>query len=165
MDKLGIEPSLLLAQIVNFTVIMVVLQKLLYKPIIGMLEKRKKTIEEGLRLTEAMKEEQAKLEVKKEKILASAKEEGNKIVEDAKKRAQEEVKEILAQGRVASEEIIAKGKKDIASEKEDMKKHVKEEAITLATIMAKRLLQGVLSAEMQHKLIASHTKELSHMEA
>ena len=44
MEKLGIEPVLLAAQIVNFLVILVVLQKLLYKPILGMLEKRKREI-------------------------------------------------------------------------------------------------------------------------
>ena len=42
MEKLGIEPQLLLAQLVNFGIIIFVLSKFLYKPILDMLEKRKK---------------------------------------------------------------------------------------------------------------------------
>jgi len=55
MEKLGIEPSLLLAQIINFAIIVVVLSKLLYKPILSMLEKRKREIEESLRLTDKLR--------------------------------------------------------------------------------------------------------------
>lgn len=47
MEQLGIEPQLLLAQLVNFLIILFVLSKLLYKPILGMIEKRKKEIAEG----------------------------------------------------------------------------------------------------------------------
>jgi len=56
MEKLGIEPTLLLAQILNFLIIAFVLTKILYKPILQLLDKRKKTIEEGLRLTQKMQE-------------------------------------------------------------------------------------------------------------
>jgi F-type H+-transporting ATPase subunit b len=64
MDKLGIDPKLLLAQLVNFTIIMLLLKKFLYKPILDMLEKRKKEIAEGVALTAKMREEEEKLKGK-----------------------------------------------------------------------------------------------------
>ena len=54
MEKLGIEPILLLTQVINFTILVVVLTKFLYKPILKMLDERKKKIEEGLTLSREM---------------------------------------------------------------------------------------------------------------
>ena len=86
MDKLGIEPSLLLAQIVNFLVILVLLNKLLYKPILTMLEKRKKEIEDTVKITERLKKDEARMEEKHEKVLTKAREEASSIIEEAKSK-------------------------------------------------------------------------------
>ncbi|MCL4200616.1 F0F1 ATP synthase subunit B, partial [Patescibacteria group bacterium] len=110
MEKLGIEPSLLLAQVVNFLVIMVVLQKLLYKPILTMLEKRKKEIAEGLHLTQKMREEEERLKEKQEKALAKAREDALQIIEDAKKQAKETEKELVAEAHTQAAAIIARAK-------------------------------------------------------
>ena len=89
MEKLGIEPSLLLAQIVNFVIIMVVLTKILYTPILGMLEKRKKEIEESLAIRERLRVEEEKMQVRKEKLLSEARKEARAILDEAKKQGKE----------------------------------------------------------------------------
>lgn len=162
MDKLGIETSLLLAQLVNFTIIVVVLSKLLYKPILGMLEKRKKNIEEGLRLTESMKEEEAKLEIKKQKVLDEARLEGGKLIEEARKRAKEEEKELLVEAKAHADDMIKKGKEEAERTKKDMEKTMREEAVLLAEAMAKRLLSDVMTEDYAHKVMKKHIKDLSN---
>ena len=87
MEQLGIEPKLLLAQIVNFLIIAFVLTKLLYKPILAMLEKRKKEIAQGLELTEKMRLAEEKYKEKEEKLLSEARREARTIVEAAEKEA------------------------------------------------------------------------------
>jgi len=160
MDKLGIEPSLLLAQIVNFLVIIVVLQKLLYKPILTMLEKRRREIAEGVEFTEKMRSEEVKLKEKEEKALAKAREGALLILEDAKKQAKEEEKVLLSEANAQAATIIARAK----SEAEDMhasaRVAIRKEAVDLAVVMAKRLLGSVLSAKEQHALIAKRVKDL-----
>ena len=86
MEQLGIEPKLLAAQLVNFSIILFVLTKLLYTPILSILEKRKKQIEEGLLLTEKMKAEEIKMEEKKEKLLDQARKDAHVIIEEGKNR-------------------------------------------------------------------------------
>lgn len=163
MDKLGIEPNLLIAQLVNFTIIMVLLNKLLYKPILDMLDKRKKKIEEGLAITESMKHEEEKLEVKKAKVLADAKKEALELIEDAKKHAKEEAKQIVDGARKEADEIIEKGKLQSADQKVIMEKEVRQDAVELATLMAKRLLASVLSNDAQHSLLKKHIHELENV--
>jgi len=160
MDKLGIEPKLIVAQLVNFGVIMFVLTKLLYKPILSMLEKRKKKIEEGLALTEKMKLEEEKMEVKKSKMIADTRKEGTVMIEEAKVQAKSEAKAIVENAHKEADEIIAKGKEQATAEMEKMKKEVQNEAVELAAGMAKRLLSSVMTAEMQHAVLAKHIKEL-----
>jgi F-type H+-transporting ATPase subunit b len=163
MDKLGIETKLILAQLVNFTIIMIVLNKLLYKPILSMLEKRKKKIQEGLALTEQMKVEEEKMEVKKNKMIAETKKEATVLIEEAKGHAKNEATQILEAAHKEADEIIEKGKVQAAEQKLLMKKEVQQEAIVLATGMAKRLLSSVMTQEVQHTVLKKHIKELQEI--
>lgn len=163
MEKLGIQPSLLLAQIVNFTIIMVVLTKLLYKPMLEMLEKRRRKIEEGIRLTEAMKEEELKIEAKKQKAVDQGRREGQDLIEEAKKRAKEDEKQILSDARAEAEEIIAKGHMEVERLKKEMQKSIEKDTVDLSVVMAERLLGEVMSKDMQHQVIGTHIKKLKTM--
>ena len=160
MDKLGIEPKLLIAQIINFSIIVAVLSKLLYKPILTMLEKRKKEIAEGLQLTEKMREEEEKFQQKKAKMLETTRKEAQDIIEEARKQAKEEEKEIIADAHKQVEQMMVKGKAEIESQREHMEKEVRQNAVELAVAMSKRLLTSVMSNEDKHKLIQKHIKEL-----
>jgi len=163
MDKLGIEPSLLLAQIVNFTIIMVVLNVLLYKPILTMLEKRKKKIEEGLKLTETMKEEEEKLEIKKQKILADAKKDAQGIIEEGRKHGKEEEKAIIEEARKEAEGIMEKGRLALLKEKDSMEEAMKKEAVSLGVAMAKRLLSESMTKDLQHKVLQKHIHDIESL--
>lgn len=163
MDKLGIEPKLLLAQVINFIIIIFVLGKLLYKPILSMLEKRRKEIEEGLKLTEKMRQEDEKFQEKKQKMLETTRKEAQAIIDEARKQAKEEEKDILATAHKEAEQIVEKGKSDAIRVRQDMEKDVKRSAIELAVVMSKRLLATAFSGDDKHKLIAKHIKELESM--
>lgn len=159
MDKLGIEPSLLLAQIVNFTIIMVVLTKILYKPILGMLEKRKKEIEESLALTERLRVEEEKMQSRKEKLLSEARKEARAILDEAKKQGKEAEREIVAIAHLEASEIHEKAKREVVAIHEALSRDIRLESVTLAGTMAKQLLSSVLSSADQHKLIEKYLQE------
>lgn len=160
MEKLGIEPRLLVAQIVNFAIIVVVLTKLLYKPILGMLEKRKAEIEEGLKITERMRQEEEKLALRREKLITEARKEARIILEDAKKQGKDAEREIVANAHKEAAEIIEKAKREAAATHEALAGDIRAEAVELAGAMTKRLLASVLSPADQHTLIAKHIDAL-----
>ncbi|MBI2405132.1 F0F1 ATP synthase subunit B [Candidatus Gottesmanbacteria bacterium] len=160
MEQLGIEPTLLLAQIINFSIIVFVLTRLLYKPILGILEKRKKEIEESLARAEKLKREEEKFKQKGEKLLDEARREGRKILEEAKKQGKLAEKEIIAEAHNEASDIVKKGKTEVVRMEEEMEKGVRQQAVTLAIAMAKRLLTAVLSEKDQHRVISEQLKEL-----
>jgi len=160
MEKLGVEPALLLAQIVNFGIIVLVLGKLLYRPILSMLAKRKKEIEEGLAAAERQKQEEEKLGVRREKLLTEARGEAREILEDGKKAAEEARREIVAGAHTEAGEIIAKAKRDAAATHEALEGALRREAVELAVAMTKRLVSGILSVADQHTLITRNLREI-----
>ena len=75
-------------------------------------------------------------------------------------QAKNEAKAIVEAAHKEADEIIAKGKVQAEAEREAMKKDVQNEAVVLATGMAKRLLSSVMTAETQHTVLAKHIKQL-----
>lgn len=163
MEQLGIEPKLLLAQIINFSIIMFVLSKLLYKPILKVLDKRRNEIEEGLALTEKMRLEDEKMQAKRAKMIEEARKEARAIIDEARAHGHEEEKTIVAHAHDQAQDILEKGKMEAQRVRLEMEKDVRGQAVVLAEAMAKRLLSGVLSGDDQHKLLRQHLKELERV--
>lgn len=160
MEKLGIEPTLLLAQIVNFFIILVLLNKLLYTPILTMLEKRKKEIADGVQMAESMKLEEEKMDQKHEKVLAKAREEALSIIEDAKKQGKEVEKELVSKAHEEALTIISRAKEEAKEIARLSHATLTKQAVDLSVVMAKRLLDSIMNAKEQHEVINNKIKDL-----
>lgn len=160
MEKLGIEPMLLVAQVVNFFIIVVLLKKYLYKPILSLLDKRRKEIEEGVALSAKMKEEEEKLRVKEEKAMVKAREEALGIIDSAKKQAKDVEKELVAKAHAQAAAILTRAKDEAGEFKKEAQTSLRREAVELAVRMASRLLATVMTAKAQHTVISAHMKDL-----
>lgn len=160
MEQLGIQPSLLLAQIVNFSIIVFVLAKLLYKPILTMLDKRRKEIEEGLKLTEKMREEEEGLKAKREKVLDTARKEGRALLEQVKKDAKEQERQIIEDAHKEAQGLLDKAQEEARKQYDEMLSKVRKEAVELAVSMTQRLTADVLTGKDQHDFIAKQAKKL-----
>lgn len=154
MEKLGIELPLLLTQIFNFLLMVFILTKLLYKPILKILEERKKKIEEGLQFFQKAKEEEEKLDLQKKKIIQEAKDEGTAIIEEAKKDAKKLKEDILSGGKEELVHLKKRLEKEMKSKEEEMGKELMADTVVVASEMVKRLIPEVLKDEDQRKLIS-----------
>jgi F-type H+-transporting ATPase subunit b len=163
MEQLGIQPVLLLAQIINFGIIVFVLNKVLYKPVMNMLDKRRADIKESMQRAEKMKEEEAKTKEKADKVLDNAKKEAKALLESAKKQAKDQEKEILTDAQEKAQKILEKAKAEAADTLKGVNKEVRSQAIDLTSEMVKHLLSHSLSAEDQKKLLAAGLKEMESM--
>jgi len=119
MDALGIDLKLLIAQAVNFLILLFLLQRFAYKPIIKMLDERREKIEKGLSDADKAKIELSKAEEESERIREKAFKEANEILENAKKasnlKAEETIKKAAQQAdkirsHAAEEALLAKDK-------------------------------------------------------
>lgn len=97
MDKLGLNLGYLLLQIFNFFILFVVLRVWVYKPILGLLDKRRQNIAQGLEDARVAAEARANAEKEAAKIIADAQAEAGKVVREANERAQGVAKEVKAE--------------------------------------------------------------------
>lgn len=153
MEKLGINSTYLITQIINFTILVVVLTKLVYKPVLEALEKRRKKIEEGLALTEKLTKEKEELEVKKMQVIKDAQKEARAIIEKARDQGKRIEGEIINEARKKAEDILERGKKDLELRRKEMESSLLRETVSMATVLTKKLIGEVMDEKRQETFL------------
>lgn len=160
VKNFGIEPVLLLAQVINFLVILFILKRFLYKPVIELLKKRQDSIKDGIKKTE---EAQTKLEniIRSEKsILENAKNKAKKIIEDASFQSQESAKEILENTKRHSEKIVNEARMQIREEAKETEKRLTSHISNLAVKFLQKSVESFFSENQQKEVIANALKKM-----
>ena len=153
MEQLGINGTYLLIQTINFVVLLIILNKVLYKPVMDMLTKRRKKIEEGLSLTESLSKEKEKLEEQKQKVLADAGKEAKTIIEEAKKQAKRLEEEIIADAHKKAALALVKGKQELVSERKSLEAKITRNIIDMSLSISEKVIGDFLDAKTQDKLL------------
>lgn len=163
MDQLGIEPIQLLTQVFNFVVMVILLTKFLYRPIIQNLEARKKKIEEGLEFAEKMKTEMERLDKQRQAVLGQAKEEARRIIEEGKKAGKALEGQIVAKANQEATEIVEKGKREVERERGEMENALKTKTVDVAQSMVEKLLTDVLKPSDHQSIISKKIREIAKL--
>lgn len=160
LDSLGINTTYLIGQIINFAILLFVLTKFLYKPILKILDERAKKIAQGLKAAEENVKEKEKMDGIKKEQMMQTKAEVEKILVQAKQEAKSLKEEMIAQ---AGEEAR------VRAEKEYVKLHQrleKEEVLLRGRVgkmtvdLARKLLQKTLNTTLQEKIFTAQLKKL-----
>ena len=160
LSNLGINPWILVGQIVNFGILFFIFKRFLYKPILGMLEKREKKIKDGNDKAEKIEQEFAEAEKIKDKKIADAASEAQEIINQAKDNAEQARKEILDKSTEDAENILTKTREEIKIEKKSILEEVRQETASLATAVSEQILKRNLDASMQRQLVDDAIKEI-----
>ncbi len=153
MEKLGLNLGYIFVQIFNFLILFVVLRAWVYKPILGLLEKRRKVIAEGIENARIAAEARANAEKEAAKILAEAQAEANRIVREATERAQAATKDVRAAAEAEAARIIESAKADAEAERNRILGDLRSQIAALAIAATQKLLGEALDEKRQHALI------------
>ncbi|MFC1527615.1 F0F1 ATP synthase subunit B [Candidatus Neomarinimicrobiota bacterium] len=147
------DPGLYVWTIVIFLVLLFLLMKFAWKPLLVMLEKRENNIRHALLDAEKARDELANVKEDTEKLLSEARNESQAIVAAGKKNAERMKDEIIDKAQSKSDALLVDVKKQIEIEKDRAIIEVKAEVINLSMEVAKKLIKKNLSAEDNLKLI------------
>jgi len=150
--KLGIDWKLLLFQVVNFLVLLFLLKKFLYKPILNLLEKRQTKIRDGLKKAEEFEREWQKIRKIREEETMKAEEKTVQIIEKARKSAEAKEKEILGNISLKTEKMIEEAQIDISMEREKITDEIKKEMAKYIILAAEKVLERTLKEEDEKKI-------------
>lgn len=160
LKNFGIDWRLLLAQAVNFFVLLWVLKKFAYAPIIKALKKRKEEIQKGINFTKEAEEKLKNSEAVGQETIKKAHLDGLAIVTSAEKAAKAEQQKIIAQARIQSEAVLHDAKNIIEEEKAKMNQQVYKNAKELIREGVVNVLKQIPPTERDKNLIDAALNEL-----
>jgi len=152
MEKLGINVYQLLAQVINVLILLFILKKFLLKSMVALLEKRKASIVDQVRVEEDLGKRIKDIERKDQQILKQAKTKADEIIKEAQDKARKEAAEILVLARKESKKVLAQADINAKLEFEKSKNQLQSMVVKEAVILANRAISEVLSKEEQKKI-------------
>lgn len=163
LHKLGIDWKLLIAQLVNFFILLVILAKFVYRPVLDMLDKRSRTIEKGMHDAKAAQERLEQIEkLRVEKMNETARE-ISAMLEKSKSEAEAMKQSILHTAQTQAEDLLRRAKAEMAEAKEKMVQDAKREVAALIVSAAGKLMEREFSAADQKRLADAVAKEVQSL--
>ena len=161
MDSLGIKWQILVAQTISFSIVFFVLWKFAYGPIFSMLQARREKIAESLANAEKIKADVARTEAERQKILADAGDQANKLIDDARQAASRVREQETQKAIAAAEQIVVKAREAATQERAQMLAQLKREVGRLVVQTTATVTGKVLTSEDQKRLAAETEKQLA----
>lgn len=148
----GVDWPQLIAQIVSFSIVCFLLQRFAYKPVLSMLEQRRKQIEEGVANTKKIADDLAQADARRKEMLAQTNEQINKLLEEARAAAARVKDEETQKAVAAAEEILAKSREAAQQDYARMLADLKRELGRLVVQATTTVTGKILTPEDQRRL-------------
>jgi F-type H+-transporting ATPase subunit b len=161
LGSLGIEPSILLAQVINFVILFGLLYFVAYKPLMRMLDNRSKKIKESMEQTEYIKEQAELAERETAKRIQEATKEGQKIIMRAEQAGEEARQKAREEASVEAERLIGKAQIEIQRERDAAVADLQSQFADLTVLAAGKVIDQTLDKEGHKKLIEKTLEESS----
>lgn len=155
---LGLDPKAFLVQMVTFLLVFYILKKLAFGRIVNMLEKRRKTIEEGVTLGAKMAKEKEKLDREVAKLRSEARKDAEQLLDDTKAQAAVILKEAEAAAAERADQIIEEARARIDDETARARRKLEKEMVELVVEATEAVTREKLDAEKDSTLINNALK-------
>ena len=160
-----LDPGLFVWTILTFLLLVFVLAKFAWKPLLKMLQDREDMIRSSLEDAEKAKSELERLNKESEAIMAKARSEAQSILADGKAAAEKVKDGIIAKSKEQANKIREDAENQIQVEKDKAISEIKEEVVNLTLSVAEKLIQKNLSDADNKSLIEESLKKVQTYEA
>lgn len=151
-DTFGWNWKLFLSQVISFCIVAFLLRRFAYKPILAILEDRRRKIEEGQLNAEKIRKELAEAEKRYQEIVSKANADAQRMIDEARQSAAHLSERKQQEAISAAEQILAKAKEAAALEHERQMQTLKRELGRLVVDTTAKVTGKVLTPEDQKRL-------------
>ena len=159
MEGLGINLPTLIAQIINFAILLGLLYLVAYKPIMRILDERSQKVKESMEQTELIKQQAERAEEEVKKQIEAAGREGQEIVARAVRSGEEVRQKAQQEARQDAESLIARAQGEIQRERDEAIGELRKEFADLTILAAGQVIDRSLDKEAHRQLIDKVLKE------
>jgi F-type H+-transporting ATPase subunit b len=153
-----VQPALGLVfwMVVTFLIILFILKKFAWKPILGMIKEREEGIEKALQSAEQARQDMHLLKSSNEKILAEARAEKDVMMKEARETKDAIINEAKVKAKTEADKLIAQAREAIQTEKLAAITELKAQVATLSIDIAEKILKEQLSSEEKQKTLTGN---------
>jgi len=160
-ERFGWDLPHFVAQIFSFLIVAGLLYKFAYKPILSVLEERRKRIAEGLENADKIKQDLANAQVKVQELLNQAGAQGNKLIEEARQSAAKVLEQETQKAIATANDIVTKARQASEAELVRMKAELRREVGRLVVDTTAKVTGKFLTADDQQRLAEETNKQLA----
>ena len=157
------EPGLMIWTIVSFLILLVLLRKFAYKPLLGMMQKREEAIRESIDESKRTREEAQKLQDEYKQLIAKARDESKKIIDEGKALGEKARKEMINKATEESSQIVKRSQEQITFEKERALSELREQIADLSIAAASKVIERSLSKEDHARLLEEYVSKIGEL--
>ena len=157
---LYINPGLILWTILTFIILLFILSKVGWKPLVNALQAREQSIRDALQKAEEAKRESERMLAANTAAMAKANEETSRILKEGRELAEQMKSEIVAKAREGAKALMEQAKEDIQREKETALLQLRNEVADLAVNVAEKIIDETLDEAKRKKLVDSTLQSL-----
>ena len=163
MDKLGINLGYIVSQLVNFTLLIVLLYFVAYRPILRMLDERSAKIKKGLEDADTASRRAAEMEQEFERRMTEARKEGQEQVAQAAQMGEKVRQEILDKAREEARGLVDKAKEEIGRERDVAMGELRQQVAELSLAISQKVIGESLDEQAQRRLVARFLDEAEEL--
>ncbi len=160
IEKLGIDWRLLIFNTITLLIVMGVLQRFAFKPLMAMIERRQKDMSDAVDHAQRVKAEAEAAAAQKAVVIQQAKAEAANIVQTAKHDGDRLRQQLVEQAKADVAAVNAKGQQQLAQDKQRMLSEAQGELAGLVVSATEKVIGDVLTDAAHEKLAAAATKAL-----
>lgn len=150
---LRVDPGLMLWTLITFALLLIVLWKAAWRPLIGALDARAEKVRGDVEAAEKSRIEAEDILARHNQMLSKAKEEVSQIISEGKENADKIRNDIITRATSDAHEIVARAYKDIEMAKQKALVELQTEVIIFSTDIASKIIERNLRPEDQRELV------------
>jgi F-type H+-transporting ATPase subunit b len=160
-EAFGVDLPKLLFQVINFLLLLYLLNRFLFKPVLARLDERSEKIGKGLEDAEVAARDRELARAEREAAVSEARKEAAALVANANKIATDTRDEILAKAREDAEKVSQRAQEEITAEKDRAMAELRAHVADLALEAAAKLVRSDMNATTQRRLVDEFLAETS----
>lgn len=155
---LGIDGKTLLFQFITFLLVFLVLRRFAVKPIVALLDKRHKTIDDGVRMGLAMEKQKAKFDKELDGLMREARHEADQIISRANKEAREIQRNAEQEAKKKVNVMFVDSEERLAEEAVQARKNLEKELIKMVSDVTEAIVGEKVDAKRDAELVKKAMK-------
>jgi len=159
INTFHLDWHIIVAQLVNFALVVAVLWYFALKPLARTMAERSRRIEQGVRQAKEAAKKLAQADKECQAAIAQGRKEAQQLIEQARALGEQQRTEVIARAKVETEKILEASKQQLAVEREKTVEQARAELAEIVALATEKIIEQKLTPERDHALVERAIRE------